>query len=367
MNQTELIELIDTYKNKKNIEKKSSTIYVNSFEELKNVFKLKVTFDSLFDYKEAIDYIIANEIYRDTMDKELIQKHLLDLFEHMCDVYDEKISEAYWYDEHNLAKSGLNSLSRRIKDITDESNYFLVHLPHYGTSIPEKYEADYYLDKEELYKNVFEYADYGTYNLYGSLYREFDGVANPNSRLFFDPERFFDDEQESMQTKHGLGWFYENAILDKKPLRSTIHKDEIAQYYHKHHAELNAKTAQKLRLYGRCTIIDCHSFSNTRYWFHDKSLALPDICIGYDDFHKDEFLVNTILEEFEAYDVGVNTPYVGSLVPTDYYNKNENVKSVMIEINKKLYLEPNTQEMSKGSDLIKEKIENIKNKLLLLS
>ena len=344
LSENELIKLIESYRNKSNSE--------------------KVTFDDLYIYKEAIDYIIENEIYRDTMDKTLIQKHLLELLEYMWKVYDKKIAEHYWYDEHNLAKHGLSSLARRIKDITNESKYFLVHLPHYGTLIPDKYRDDYYLDEDELNENIFEYADYNTYYLYNALYKEFGGVVNPNSRLFFDPERFFDDEQESMQVKHGLGWFYENAILDKKPLRSTKHKDEIAEYYHKHHAELNDKTAQKLRLYGKCTVIDCHSFSNTRYWFHDKSLALPDICIGYDDFHKDEFLVKTIEEEFEGYDVGVNTPYVGSLVPTNYYNKNGNVKSVMIEINKKLYLEPNSRESSEGSDVIKEKIENIKNILI---
>ena len=363
LSEKELLELISNYKNKSNINEKISPSSVRNIEELKNVFNHQVVFDNLFAYKEAIDYILVHLIDAKYMDKTIIQEQLLKLNQLMIEVLEEKIKEHYWYDEHGLARIGLSKLQNRIKDICDESKYFLIHLPHYGTRIPDEYKEDYYLDEEELEKNIFEYADYDTFYLYNKLYNTFGGVVNPYSRSFFDPERFFDDEQESMQVKHSLGWFYENAILEKKPLRDTKNKDKIAEYYHKHHNELNLKTAQKLRLYGRCTIIDCHSFSNTRYWFHDKNLALPDICIGYDEFHKDEFLVKTLEDAFKDYEVGVNTPYAGSLVPTDFYNKDERVKSVMIEINKKLYLKPNTIERSEGVDIIMDKIKSIRDTL----
>ncbi len=364
MREEELIELIQNYKHRSNQSEKISLGAVESFDELKSVFNLNVTFDNLFIYREAVEYIIANEIYIKTMDKNLIQNSLLELHEEMEVVYKKQIAIHYWYDEHLLIEKALRELKKKIVDICDESKYFLVHLPHYGVQIPDEFRDDYFLDEEELNKNIFEYADYDTFYLYHTLYHEFDGVHNAYSRLFFDPERFFDDRQESMQVKHGLGWFYENAILEKKPLRSTKNREAIASYYHKHHAKLNAKTKQKLRLYGKCTIIDCHSFSNTRYWFHDKSLSLPDICIGFDEFHKDDFLIETLLKEFKGYDVGLNTPYVGSLVPSEFYNRDKNVKSVMIEINKKLYLEPNSRKRSENFELIKKKIENIKDILI---
>ncbi len=364
MKERELIELIKKYKNISNSVEKFSLRSISNFEELQSIFSFKVTYDNLFVYKEAIDYIITNEIDIEYMDKTIIQNSLLELHKDMMDVYEKKIAESYWYDEHNLAKKGLDELYQRVLDICDESKYFLVHLPHYGYRIPDKYKDDYYLGEEELNKNIFEYADGDTQFIYRDLYLAFDGVLNIYSRLFVDPERFFDDEQESMQIKHGLGWFYENAILEKKPLRSNKHKKEIAEYYHKHHEELNAKTAQKLRVYGKCTVIDCHSFSNTRYWFHDKSLTLPDVCIGYDEFHKDDFLVSAILDVFKEYEVGVNSPYAGSMVPSEFYNKNENVKSVMIEINKKLYLESDNITRSENFDLIRGKINSIKNLLL---
>ena len=31
-----------------------------------------------------------------------------------------------------------------------------------------------------------------------------------------------------------------------------------------------------MELFGECVIIDCHSFSNERYWFHDKDLELQE-------------------------------------------------------------------------------------------
>jgi len=164
---------------------------------------------------------------------------------------------------------------------------------------------------------------------------------------------------ELMQQKFGLGWFYENAILKNTPLRSTKNKDTIATYYNDYHQKLNQRTAQKLEKYGKCTIIDCHSFSDEIYWFLDDDLKLPDICIGYEKYHQDTFLIETILNEFKEYEIGINEPYAGSLVPLDYWQKNSNVKSVMIEINKKLYLKDDNRTKSSDFDTIKKHLDNI--------
>jgi len=218
-------------------------------------------------------------------------------------------------------------------------NKFVVHLPHCGVEIPDEYRDDYFLSDEELEDNIYQYADYRTDELYEQLTSGFDSVINPYSRLFMDPERFFEDDKESMQVKHSLGWFYENAILEKKPLRTSKNKNLIAKHYHAHHQQLTQLVEEKLQMFDRCTIIDAHSFSNERYWFHDKDVPFPDICIGFDAYHKDELVVDTLLEIFKDYNVAINSPYAGSLVPTKHYMKDKRVKSVMIEINKKLYLE----------------------------
>ncbi|MEY3002259.1 MAG: hypothetical protein RLZZ428_634 [Pseudomonadota bacterium] len=235
----------------------------------------------------------------------------------------------------------------------------LIHLPHCGVQIPDKYISDYLLSPEELEANVYQYADLYTDELYASLFDAFGGVKSDYSRLFFDPERFFDDSEEHMQKQFGLGWFYENAILEKKSLRTTKHKKEIASFYDAHHEKLNALTQEKLDQYGRCTVIDCHSFSNERYWFHDKEIELPDICIGYEPYHTDGELIGKVIEIFSEYKIAINAPYAGSLVPTNYWRKDERVKSVMIEINKKLYLNEDGRTKSNHFETMQKKLNDL--------
>ena len=239
------------------------------------------------------------------------------------------------------------------------NQHYLIHLPHSGTDIPSQFMNDYLLPTDELTNDIYQYCDLYTDELFDDLFKLFGGVKSKYSRLFFDPERFGDDEAEDMYKKHRLGWFYENAILEKKPLRIIENKITIRSYFDAHHSELNKKTEEKLSLYGKCTVIDCHSFSNERYWFHDANLVLPDICIGFEDNHVDKKLVAIIQEEFKEYNIGINTPYMGSLVPTNYWGKDFRVKSVMIEINKRLYLEADNVTKSENFDSIKCKLNNI--------
>ncbi len=283
-------------------------------------------------------------------------------FEKIRDIYRKKVKvkDGWWYDESGLITGGLGHTQQKVKNII---NRYVIHLPHSQVEIPQEYRADYLLSDEELEDNIYQYADYKTDELYKSFLENCDSVINPHSRLFMDPERFFDDEKESMQVKHGLGWFYENAILEKKPLRVKTHKDEIAKYYDAHHNKLTSLVEKKLELYDACTIIDCHSFSNERYWFHDKSVELPDICIGYDEFHKDEQLVKVILDLFKDYNITINTPYAGSLVPNKFYMKDSRVKSVMIEINKKLYLESDNTTKSENFRVIRDKLTYIQERV----
>ena len=241
---------------------------------------------------------------------------------------------------------------RRKDEIDKQRKPYLVNLPHCGLEIPEEYKDDYFLSEEKLNDNIYQYADLYTEELFDPLYERFGGVKNNYSRLFFDPERFFGDDQEKM-SKLGLGWFYEKAILENVLLRNTNNKSKIAQYYIDYHKKLTEKVQEKVERYGNCTIIDCHSFSNERYWFHDKDIELPDICIGYDEEHVDMELVELIKEMFEDYVIKINEPYSGSLVPTEHYRKSENVKSVMLEINKRLYLNgDNVTKNYKFSDLV---------------
>lgn len=242
-------------------------------------------------------------------------------------------------------------------------NSYVIHLPHSGILIPQEYVNDYYLSTQVLQENIFEYADYLTDELYAAFVEKCPSIVNPYSRLFMDPERFFDDTEEMMHTKYKIGWFYENAILEKTPLRSVRHKEEIAKYYKEHHERLLSLVETSLTLNEECTIIDCHSFSDRLYWFHEEDLHLPEICIGFDQFHKNEHLVEALLNEFKEYEVAINSPYAGSLVPMEHYHKDPRVKSVMIEVNKKLYLEADNVTKSEGFLKIQNHLRNVMMKL----
>ena len=51
--------------------------------------------------------------------------------------------------------------------------------------------------------------------------------------------------------------------------------------------------------------------------------------------------------EQKGYSLGIDWPYSGTIVPMNYYQKNDKVHSIMLEINRKLYLEEPTNKKSK--------------------
>lgn len=236
---------------------------------------------------------------------------------------------------------------------------YLFHLPHAGLEIPEEFRSDYLLDEEQLREEILEYADLHTDRLFEAVAREHGAVAFPYSRLFVDVERFFDDEEEPMYRDHRMGWFYEYAATEKLPLRTLQRKNEAAAYYRRHHERLGRECAARLEVFGRCVIVDCHSFSDRGYWFFPKNEAFPDLCIGYDDYHADRALIERIEEAFDGFHITHNRPYEGSLVPLEYYRKDPRVRSVMIEINKRTYLEADNRTLSSHFDEIRHRLETL--------
>lgn len=56
-------------------------------------------------------------------------------------------------------------------------------------------------------------------------------------------------------------------------------------------------------------------------------------------------LVDSIIKIFEVsgYSCSINTPFSGSIVPLEYYKKDMRVKSIMIEINRSIYMKNSTE------------------------
>ena len=120
-------------------------------------------------------------------------------------------------------------------------------------------------------------------------------VVAPVSRIICDTERFRNDEDEPM-SKIGMGVCYKTPIpLPYEP---------------------------------------------------DKNPDRPDICIGTDPFHTPEELTQNAEEFFKGkgYSVKINSPYSGTIVPLKHLNRDRRVSSLMIELNRGLYLKEGTNQ-----------------------
>ena len=227
----------------------------------------------------------------------------------------------------------------------------ILHIPHSSTDIPHCVRPTLLLSDEQLQSELLRITDAYTDELFNADSLGATTVRHAVSRLVVDPERFEDDSQEPM-SRVGMGVIYTRSI-DGHELRQTPTLAEretlLDAYYRPHHQALNDATAAALHDHGRCLIIDCHSFPIVPLAFElDRSLDRPDICIGTDPFHTPFTLAEFLVTEFEhaGYTVAVNRPFSGSLVPKHFYRNDTRVKSVMIEINRALYMNEKTGERS---------------------
>ena len=210
----------------------------------------------------------------------------------------------------------------------------ILHIPHSSTYI-ENYELNN-RDRELL-----RMTDHFTDDLY-----DFEGATKivlPISRLICDVERFEDDNLEGM-SEFGMGICYTKDTEGEK-LRDVSVEDRegiLNKYYHPHHQRLLNEVDGELKQKGSSLIIDCHSFPDKSYYFNsDFNEKRPDICIGSDEYHTPRVLINEVKKFFlsKGYLVYVNNPYAGTIVPLKHYKKDKRLSSVMIEINRKLYLD----------------------------
>ena len=243
----------------------------------------------------------------------------------------------------------------------------ILHIPHSSVNIPLL--DGYIQDVDKIHNELIKLNDWYTDELF---YSESDSmIIAPFSRIFCDVERFENDEDEIM-SKVGMGVLYEScddgSILRKVPpdLRSEIIRD----YYWKHHNALLEEVNKQLKNDGSCLIVDCHSYpSKPLIRDLDQTTARPDFNIGNDKYHTPQKLIDASIAYFEqkGYSIGVDWPYKGTIVPLAYYQKNKKVHSIMLEVNRELYLNETSNEKSEKYNetkkIIAGFIEMIKNEI----
>lgn len=178
--------------------------------------------------------------------------------------------------------------------------------------------------------HVRRWTDWFTDMLFASRDPRVTSVVFPYSRYVCDVERVENDPRDA----EGQGIIYtqcggyQRGEIDEKT------RERLLALSRSHLEELTRHLSEDSLL------IDCHSFPS--------DIANVDICIGFNnDWSYDGYTVDLIKRMFEksGYRVALNAPYSGSITPP----ANFPYKSVMIEVNKRVYMDENLILLNRNS------------------
>lgn len=209
----------------------------------------------------------------------------------------------------------------------------IVHIPHSSTRFPDGFPRGYIaLSEKELQKELERMTDHKT----DILFAHENAIVFPYSRLYCDVERLPNDDMEEI----GMGICYRRTSTGKE-LYSRHHSEETRKaLYSLHHTHFSEKVAADVKNNGKCLIIDAHSFPAVPLPY-EKDLNRPDICIGTNEWDEGVKGIAEYTEQYfseKGYRVLRNSPFWGSIVP-EKYKYDKNVSSMMIEVNRGLYME----------------------------
>lgn len=236
-----------------------------------------------------------------------------------------------------------------VEPAADVALPIVAHLPHAGTYLPPEVRAGIHLDDAALQRQLVQLTDWHTDRLF-SWFPAAGAHAfiNRTSRLVVDPERFADDALEPMAGR-GQGVVY-TRTTDLEPMRPDDPAERarlVAAYFEPYHAALTALVERVLERFGRCLIVDGHSFGTQPLPSEmDQAPDRPDICVGTDPTHTPKGLARALESAFRSagFRVARDTPFAGSLVPLRHHGRDLRVATVMIEVRRGLYCDESTGE-----------------------
>ena len=225
-----------------------------------------------------------------------------------------------------------------------EYSQIVLHIPHASQNIKD-------LNKWKV-QSMLPLVDYYTDQLFVP--------SEPNDciiPLVFDRCRLWCDVERML-----------NDPLESKGFGIVCSRCGSGQIYEKHKAYLNwqCKVAETLENTRKALLIDCHSFSS------QPNALLPDtdkysnidICIGNneDETKPSSHVIATVKKYFEdlGYTVGINSPFSNSKT----VETSAHYHSLMIEVNKSLYMDERTCKKNKNFNKVREDICNIYDYLL---
>ena len=245
----------------------------------------------------------------------------------------------------------------------------VIHIPHASTVVPAAARSSIALSEKELQQELLTMTDHFTDELFRVSENLAKTVEFPVSRLVVDPERFVNDRDEPMAAK-GMGVIY-TLTSSRQPLRkapSMQDREELlSMYYFPHQMRLAKEVDAALAMHDRCLIVDAHSFPSKPLPHEaDQHPDRCDICVGTDSFHTPTWLADFTVHAFRNcnYRVEVNRPFGGSLVPEKHYRRDNRVLSIMIEVNRALYMDEVSGERLAAFDAVAANLQQFLLKLI---
>ncbi len=246
----------------------------------------------------------------------------------------------------------------------------IVHVPHASTEIDESVRAGIQLDEAELAAELAVMTDWYTDRL--ALDACARGAApvvvfvNRLSRLVIDPERLCDGAEPMAEM--GMGAVYTRTASGAR-LRAPDRQRDAAlmkRFFEPYATAVADLVDEALTNRGTATIVDLHSYRPLPLRYEpDPTAPRPGVCIGTDDFHTPQALIDHTRAVFAGITGGfdLNTPFTGTYVPLRHYRVDARVRSVMIEIRRDLYLDEPTHDLHTGYGILVARLAQLLGKL----
>jgi len=141
----------------------------------------------------------------------------------------------------------------------------------------------------------------------------------------------------------------------------------IDTYYKPYHKMLDDLIKHHKNIFKKVIVLDCHSMpSHGDKSDPDAFKARPDIVIG-DNFGRSasEDIIQFIEQSFTNMGLSVfrNFPYAGGHIVRHYGQKNKNIHVIQIEINRGLYVNHQTFDLTDNAVIMAQKFQSMVHKL----
>ncbi|MEN2977808.1 N-formylglutamate amidohydrolase (plasmid) [Tistrella bauzanensis] len=168
-------------------------------------------------------------------------------------------------------------------------------------------------------------------------------------------------------SKRGLGLLksksrYGEPVHERKLTVAEV-MERLEKYHRPYYRELGQNIDRLKQAYGFVYHLSCHCMSAVGAPTHpDAGQERADFCVGnLNGQTSSDAFINFVAETIRArgYSCTINTPYTGGELNGRFGAPADGVESIMVEINKKLFMDTKTFRKTEGFDRVKADVSAI--------